>query len=180
MRSNRPGYRSAPRSGGRRTHSGRLIFPAQTGRIPRSAAPQTGQERVKPSQGQLTRLGLRSIRDRRLYKLKREVASAGRYSFETFEEYVETRWDMEYRRSVQLIDAAAVAENLNNCSRFLPARESHVRPLLKLENEHERAAAWQAVVAKHGSSSAGDCDGASHCVTSGRRRRGASTALARR
>lgn len=75
------------------------------------------------------------------------AAVAGRYSFETFEEYVADRWDIEYRRSIQLIDAAVAAENLNNCSPFLPTRESHVRPLLRLENEQERAAAWQAVTA---------------------------------
>jgi len=95
-------------------------------------------------------LELRAIREGYLYKITRTRPVAGRYSFDTFEEYVEARWDMEYRRVVQLIDAAGAAQNLNNCSSFLPARESHVRPLLKLTSDSERAAAWQAVVGKHG------------------------------
>lgn len=97
-------------------------------------------------------LELRAIRDKRLYKTKRTEAVSGRYSFETFEEYVEARWDLEYRRVLQLIDAAGVAENLNNCSPFLPSRESHVRPLLALDNDADRAQVWQHVIEKHGNS----------------------------
>lgn len=97
-------------------------------------------------------LELRSIRDRRLYKVKREAAVAGRYSFETFEEYVDSRWEMDRTRTFRIIEAASAAEKMLPIGIVLPARESHVRPLLRLENEHERAAAWQAVIAKHGTS----------------------------
>jgi hypothetical protein len=42
-------------------------------------------------------LELKAIRDGKLYATPRESAVAGRYSFTTFEEYVEERWDMEDR-----------------------------------------------------------------------------------
>lgn len=98
-------------------------------------------------------LELRAIRDGRLYKVKRDEAVAGRYSFETFEDYVASRWDIEYRRANQLIESATVAHMLEsgkNSSHFLPSRESHVRPLLRLENDSERSAVWRSVVEKHG------------------------------
>lgn len=60
---------------------------------------------------------------------------------------------MGYRqdsRVYQLIDAAAAAEKMSTIVDILPARESHVRPLLKLENDEERSAVWQSVVEKHG------------------------------
>jgi len=97
-------------------------------------------------------LELRAIRDRKLYKVKRVQPAAGRYSFETFEEYVEHRWDLSYRRSVELIESAEAAEKMRNSAAFLPSRESHIRPLLKLESDQERASVWASVVEKHGHS----------------------------
>jgi hypothetical protein len=44
-----------------------------------------------------------------------------------------------------LIRAASAVEQLPTNVGKLPTRESHVRPLLKLENDAERAAAWQAM-----------------------------------
>lgn len=72
--------------------------------------------------------------------------AAGRYSFETFEEYVEARWDWSDERARQIVLAATAAEKVQQLLGNSPSRESHVRPLLKLENDSERAAAWQAVV----------------------------------
>ena len=91
-------------------------------------------------------LELKAIRDGSLYATPRAVAVAGRYTFTTFEEYVEERWDMAYRTAAQLIDASEAAEKLRNCAPFLPARESHVRELLKVEDDADRARVWQAVV----------------------------------
>jgi hypothetical protein len=48
------------------------------------------------------------------------------------EEYVEQRWDMSYSRAHDLIQSAETSQNLLNSVDFLPAKESHVRELLKL------------------------------------------------
>lgn len=82
------------------------------------------------------------------YKSNREripETISGRYSFMTFEEYVGEKWEMSYRRTVELIESANAAEKLRNSASF-PTRESHVRPLLKLTSDEERAAVWQTVV----------------------------------
>lgn len=97
-----------------------------------------------------TGLELRAIRDLKLYKVKRAVPVAGRYSFETFEEYCEKRWDMDSSRARQLIGAAEAAEKIATIVTILPGRESHVRPLLALESDEERAAVWSSVVERHG------------------------------
>lgn len=88
---------------------------------------------------------LRAIRDKRLYKVKRPEAVAGRYSFETWEEYVEVRLDWDVSRAKQLVAAAETVEKMATNVAVLPARESHVRPLLRLDDEHERASVWQSV-----------------------------------
>jgi hypothetical protein len=75
---------------------------------------------------------LLEIREARLY----------RQDFATFEDYCRERWEMSYRRSKQLMDAATVVSNLNNCSDCLPTHESQIRPLAKLEPEQQREA-WQ-------------------------------------
>lgn len=95
-------------------------------------------------------LDLKYIRAKPLYKTPRPEPVAGKYSFVTWEEYLELRWDMTHQRATQLIQAAEVAdqiENRNNCSGFVPARESHVRELLKLETDEHRAEVWERVVA---------------------------------
>lgn len=101
-------------------------------------------------------LELRAIRDKRLYKVKREEAVTGRYSFETFEDYCKVRWEWERQHAYRLIDAASAAEKLSPIGVILPARESHIRPLIRLdirlESDGDRATAWQAVIAKHGTS----------------------------
>lgn len=66
----------------------------------------------------------------------------------TFEEYVEARWEMDVNRAKQLIEAASVSEKMVPIGTILPTRESHVRALLKLEFDSERAAAWRATVDK--------------------------------
>lgn len=90
-------------------------------------------------------LMLKAIRDRKLYKVRRPEAVAGRYSFTTFEEYVEQRWDMSYRRCAELIESAEAAENLRISAGFLPSRESHMRELLRMP-DHDRELVWKAVV----------------------------------
>jgi hypothetical protein len=70
---------------------------------------------------------------------------AGRYSFTTFEEYCQQRWELDDRRVRQLVETADAASKLENFCRFLPARESHVRALLALDKDDERAEVWQRV-----------------------------------
>lgn len=92
-------------------------------------------------------LELRAIRDGGLYKIDREQQIGGRFSFQTFEEYVQERWEWPRDRAYKLINAATVAENVSNLLHFQPPqRESHVRELLKLETDAERAAVWQEVI----------------------------------
>jgi protein gp37 len=93
-------------------------------------------------------LMLKAIRDRQLYKVRRANAVSGRYTFTTFEEYVEERWDMAVQSVGRIIAAADAAEKLNQLVHVLPTRESHVRELLKIEDDGDRAAVWQAVVGR--------------------------------
>jgi len=73
---------------------------------------------------------LLEIRDSELYRL-----------YGTFEDYCRKRWRVSYRRAAQLMDAAEVVFNLNNCSET-PTHESQVRPLTKLEPAEQREA-WK-------------------------------------
>ena len=93
-------------------------------------------------------LELKAIRDGKLYATPRDAAVAGRYSFTTFEEYVEERWDMKYDRVHDMIANAVAAENLANLPGFAPVRESHVRELLRIDDDQERASVWQSVVTR--------------------------------
>lgn len=90
-------------------------------------------------------LMLKAIRDRKLYKVRRAQPVAGHYSFTTFEEYVEGRWDLSYRRCSELIESAEGAENLRKSAGLLPSRESHMRELLRMPG-HDRELVWKAVV----------------------------------
>lgn len=80
-------------------------------------------------------LDLKAIKEDGLYKAPRSVAVAGRYSFTTFEEYVEERWDMDVRRVNQVIEVAEAAQKMGKIFPILPSRESHVRELLKIESD---------------------------------------------
>jgi protein gp37 len=92
-------------------------------------------------------LDLKAIRDRGLYKIARPDRVNGRYSFQTFEEYCEQRWELKRQRAYELIEAASVTEELSEISDILPTRESHVRPLVeRLESDDERIAAWQQII----------------------------------
>ena len=93
-------------------------------------------------------LMLKAIRDRKLYKVSRPESVAGRYSFTTFEEYVEERWAMSYRRCHEMIESAEAAENMRISAGFAPARESHVRELLRIDSDGDRMAVWRAVVGR--------------------------------
>jgi hypothetical protein len=61
-----------------------------------------------------------------------------RRQFTTFEEYVEERWDWDVRHCERLISAADAAEKLRPIGRILPASESYVRELLKIEDDGDR------------------------------------------
>jgi protein gp37 len=91
-------------------------------------------------------LELKAIRDGSLYATPRAVAVAGRYTFTTFEEYVEERWGRDRTWSHRLIEAADAAQKMLPIVNVLPTSESHVRELLKVEDDGDRARVWQAVV----------------------------------
>jgi len=70
-----------------------------------------------------------------------------RESYETFEQYCAERWDVTSRRAEQLMRASDAAVKLRTIVRVEPpTRESHVRPLLNVPEQH-RAEVWQAVLA---------------------------------
>jgi protein gp37 len=91
-------------------------------------------------------LDLKAIRDRGLYKTPRDVEVSGRYSFTTWEEYVEQRWDMTPQRSGQIIIAAECASKIEKILSVLPSKESHVKELLALESDEHRAEVWKRIV----------------------------------
>ncbi len=95
-------------------------------------------------------LELKAIRDNKLYATPRSEPVAGRYTFTTFEEYVEERWDMDDRRARDVIANADAASKIGDFSPVLPARESYVRELLKIEDDGDRANVWQSVVSRGG------------------------------
>jgi len=64
---------------------------------------------------------------------------------ETFEEYVAQRFEMSRRRAYQLMAAAAVVGNVNNCTQIAPANEAQARPLTLLP-EADQPAVWGEVV----------------------------------
>jgi len=83
---------------------------------------------------------LAKIRDGKLYQGE---------GFKSFEAYCKERWDFTRMRAHQLIEAATVSENVNNCLREaapLPGNESHARELAKLDDPEEQARAWQEAV----------------------------------
>jgi protein gp37 len=91
-------------------------------------------------------LELKAIRDGKLYATPRSEPVAGRYTFTTFEEYVEERWDITPQYANGIVRSAEAAEKLETIVSILPARESHVRELLKIEDDEDRAKVWQSVV----------------------------------
>ena len=58
---------------------------------------------------------------------------------------------MAYSTGARLIETASAAEKISSIGEvFIPSRESHVRPLLKLDSDADRAAAWQHVWSRSG------------------------------
>lgn len=93
-------------------------------------------------------LDLKAIRDKGLYKVDRPARVKGRYSFQTFEEYCDQRWEIAKQHADRLIRAAELTEKMEPIGSVLPQRESHIRPLLdRLTTDDERLAVWQQVVA---------------------------------
>jgi len=82
-------------------------------------------------------LALREIRDTRLYRITHNA----------FDDYFKDRWGMHVRRAYQLIDAAIVVENVNNCTEieWIPQNEAQARPLVGLEPA-EQARLWQKAI----------------------------------
>lgn len=101
-------------------------------------------------------LELFAIKDKELYKVARGKPVAGRYSFTTWEEYVAERWDMARDKADRLIQYAHATSKIAEKSAVLPSRESHVRELLKLETDQQRAEVWERVVATNDNPKAKD------------------------
>jgi hypothetical protein len=83
-------------------------------------------------------LALVEIRDGRLY----------REAYRTFDSYCRDRWGFGRRHAYQVIDAAAVVQNVRNCAQTggginvpLPANEAQARPLAGLA-PYEQGEAW--------------------------------------
>ena len=95
-------------------------------------------------------LELAAIRDKKLYRAE----------FGTFEEYVEARWEWHRSRAYQLIDAASYAQKMSKIFDNIPAKESHIKPLLeKLDNDKDREHVWGRVVARRERITAAMVDG---------------------
>lgn len=77
---------------------------------------------------------LKEIRDKRLYKLA---------LFDTFEAYTRARWDMSRAHAYRLIKSYEIIHNLSPIGDILPANESQVRPLTRLEPCEQRKL-WKA------------------------------------
>jgi hypothetical protein len=67
---------------------------------------------------------LKEIRDERHWK---------KLSFQSFESYVNKRWEMSKSSAYRLIDAAEVIDNLSPIGDTIPINEAQVRPLTKLD-----------------------------------------------
>jgi hypothetical protein len=86
-------------------------------------------------------LALVTVRDKRLY----------RESFDTFEEYVESRWGVGVRQAQRLCVLANFTKSLENYAGdatpgshlVLPSNEKQVRALNRLPSEAERISAWR-------------------------------------
>jgi hypothetical protein len=66
---------------------------------------------------------LKEVRDDRLY---RELL------FDSFESYLNQRWDMSRSHGYRLIEAARVIDNLSPIGDILPENEAQLRPLMRL------------------------------------------------
>ncbi len=85
---------------------------------------------------------LKQLRDRRLY----------RNTHDTFENYCRERFSYNRSRSYQLIDAATVVDNLQECPPMvdiLPTTERQVRALVSLEPSQQREC-WKEAVEEAG------------------------------
>ena len=84
-------------------------------------------------------VALATIRDRGLYKID---------GSKTFEAYCQAKWSFGRARAYQLIEAADVVTNVNNCRQNalpLPSNEAQARPLAKLPPE-QQINVWKKVV----------------------------------
>lgn len=86
--------------------------------------------------------------------------------YKNFEDYCDRKWSIERRRAYQLIAAAEVVEDVNNCSQT-PSTESQARPLTKLPTAQQRVEAWtEAVQASGGKPTAKHVEAAVESVKS--------------
>jgi hypothetical protein len=75
---------------------------------------------------------LAHVRDLRLYRV----------DYPTFEAYCDDRWGLARNRAYQLIDAAGVAQNVQNFGQNAPNIESHAAALARLKDPDQQRQAW--------------------------------------
>lgn len=126
-----------------------LILPVETGDLAELLEREQRIERAQRNAYYEIGLELGAINNRSLYKLPRKEAVSGKYSFVTFDEYVESRFEMKRTRAYELIESANAVHKMSGIPDRLPARESHVRPLLGLKSDLDRSAVWRAVLEDH-------------------------------
>lgn len=75
------------------------------------------------------------ICDRQLYRDR----------YQTFEAYCDDRWELKHSHAYELIEAARFVSAIADIA--VPARESHVRPMLRgLDNDDDRFTVWRDVL----------------------------------
>ncbi len=72
---------------------------------------------------------LKQIRDERLYR---------EYSYDLFEHYTKSRWDMGKSHAYRLIEAYQIIVNLSPIGEILPENEAQTRPLARLSAFDQR------------------------------------------
>jgi protein gp37 len=107
-------------------------------------AAEADMERANRHRFEVWGAKLKQLRDNRWY-----------ISFDpgcTWERYTKQRWEISSRHADRLIDAYEILDQIrpfglnNRPNGLLPSRESHVRPLAKLEDSNQRVEVWQRVV----------------------------------
>lgn len=90
------------------------------------------------------------VRRGELYEQVRD-SKAYKHEYQTFDDYIEQRWEIDRSRCYQIIDASAFTRKLEMSTTvdFLPLRERQVRPLLRTfpDSFDLQAMAWERAVA---------------------------------
>ena len=117
-----------------------VTFFHQVRELERRGLPASEKTRTRKRAGPRERKSRNLCRGTEPYHARLRSVNVGRYSFETWEEYLETRWDLSQSYVSRLMDTAVAASKLENHANWHGFRESHFRPLLSLKSDEDRAA----------------------------------------